>query len=36
MALMAQENPAIKLNQGILEEGKEFDRWREEHTKAKS
>ena len=35
MDLLARENPAVQLHQGILEEGKEFDAWREEHSKAK-
>lgn len=32
MKLLAEAHPAIQVHQGILEEGKEFDAWREEHT----
>lgn len=32
MKLLAEAHPAIRVHQGILEEGKEFDAWREEHT----
>lgn len=35
MTFLAQENPAIQVHEGILEEGKEFDAWRKGFSEGK-
>ena len=33
MKLLRETHPSIQIHEGVLEEGKQFDQWREELTK---